>query len=149
MRNKVFMHSIKNDSVLRILRFVSKGEDNQVYGMSIPDVMINQEIENSKDYKTYLAYSTGATTPKKARKWKQPKTTSSLSANDNIISEDPDATLELTNLINRTEAEEQEAARLVHETHEHLVTEKPTERRMQTCVVFKDTPIVPQKKPLD
>ncbi|GJV72142.1 hypothetical protein Tco_1492137 [Tanacetum coccineum] len=71
MRNKLFMHSIKDDSVLGTLKFVSKGEDYQVYGMSIPNVMINQEIEDSKAYQTYLAYSRGAATPKKARKWKQ------------------------------------------------------------------------------
>ncbi|GJX89633.1 hypothetical protein Tco_0341647, partial [Tanacetum coccineum] len=125
------------------------GEDNEVYGISIPDVMINQDIENYKAYKTYLAYSTGAATPKKARKWKQPKTTSSLSVDDNIISEDPDAALELAKSISKTEAEEQEAARLMHETYECLVIEKPTERRRQICVVFRDTPIVPQKKPLN
>ncbi|GJU40831.1 hypothetical protein Tco_1193788 [Tanacetum coccineum] len=124
------------------------GEDNEVYGISIPDVMINQDIENYKAYKTYLAYSTGAATPKKARKWKQPKTTSSLSVDDNIIFEDRDAAFELAKSISRTEAEEQEAARLMHETHERLVTKKPTKRR-QTSVVFRDTPIVPQKKPLD
>ncbi|GKE12424.1 hypothetical protein Tco_1415975 [Tanacetum coccineum] len=38
-RNGLFMHSIKNDSVLGKLKFVNKGEDNQMYGMSIPDVM--------------------------------------------------------------------------------------------------------------
>nr|GFA00332.1 hypothetical protein [Tanacetum cinerariifolium] len=148
-RNKLFIHSIKNESVLGVLKFVSMGKDNQVYRISIPDVMINQEIENSKSYKTYLTYSTGVTTPKKARKWKQPKTTKSLTADDNIISEDLDAALELAKSISITKAEEQEAARLMHETHERLVTEKPTKRRWKTGVIFKDTPTVPQKKPLN
>ncbi|GJX54269.1 hypothetical protein Tco_0282638 [Tanacetum coccineum] len=107
------------------------------------------DIENSKAYKTYLAYSTGAATPKNARKWKQPKKKSSLSADDNIIFEDPDDALELAKSISKTEAEEQEAARLMHETYECLVIEKPTERRRQICVVFRDTPTVPQKKPLN
>ncbi|GKE07808.1 hypothetical protein Tco_1411359, partial [Tanacetum coccineum] len=97
MRNKLFMHSIKDDSVLGILKFVAKGEDNQVYGVSIPDVMINQEIENSKAYPTYLAYSTGASIPKKDRKWKQAatklKTTSSFTTDENIISDDTDVVL--------------------------------------------------------
>nr|GEX03173.1 retrovirus-related Pol polyprotein from transposon TNT 1-94 [Tanacetum cinerariifolium] len=95
MRQKLFMHSIKNDSFLGILKFVAKGEDNQVYGMLILDVMINQEIENFKAYQTYLANSTGAATPKKARKRKQaatkPKTTSSFTADDKIISNDTNA----------------------------------------------------------
>ncbi|GJR61838.1 hypothetical protein Tco_1504000 [Tanacetum coccineum] len=74
---------------------------------------------------------------------------SSLTTDDNIIYDDPDAALELAKSINKTEAKEQEAARLVYETHECLVTEKPTERRRQTGVVFRDTPTVQQKKPLD
>nr|GEY25776.1 hypothetical protein [Tanacetum cinerariifolium] len=72
---------------------------------------------------TYLAYSTGAAKPKKAWKWKKPasasKKESFLTADDNIIFDDPDAALELANSISRTEAEEQETSRLVHETHEH------------------------------
>ncbi|GJT87463.1 hypothetical protein Tco_1069180 [Tanacetum coccineum] len=64
--------SIKDDSVLGTLKFVAKTEDNQVYGALIPAVMINQKIQNSNSYKTYLAFATGATTPKKARKWKKP-----------------------------------------------------------------------------
>ncbi|GKE17231.1 hypothetical protein Tco_1424808 [Tanacetum coccineum] len=75
MRNGMFMHSVKNDSVLGTLKFVAKGDDNQVYGKTIPGVMINQEIKNSIAYQTYLAFSTGAVKPKKARKWKQPAST--------------------------------------------------------------------------
>ncbi|GJU65980.1 hypothetical protein Tco_1252239 [Tanacetum coccineum] len=90
--------------------------------MSIPDVMINQEIENSKAYQTCLVYSTGAATPKKARKWKQvatkPKTTSSVNSEDNIISDD-------TNVVSAN---------------------KPTRRRRQTGVTVRDTPTVTKKK---
>ncbi|GKF47731.1 hypothetical protein Tco_0137533, partial [Tanacetum coccineum] len=68
MRNRLCMHSIKNDSVLGRLKFVAKNEDNQVYGMSILDVMLNNEIQNSKAYQTYLGFLTGAVNPKKARK---------------------------------------------------------------------------------
>ncbi|GKD60152.1 hypothetical protein Tco_1297661 [Tanacetum coccineum] len=62
-RSRLFMHSIKNDNVLGILKFVAKG----------------------------------AATPKKARKWKQaatkPKTTSSFTADGNIISDETDDVL--------------------------------------------------------
>ncbi|GKB89302.1 hypothetical protein Tco_0961574, partial [Tanacetum coccineum] len=78
MRNRMFMNSTRNDSVLGTLKFVPK---------------------------------VGAAKPKKSRKWKQPtsalKKESSLTADDNIISDDPDAALELANSINRTKAEEQ------------------------------------------
>ncbi|GKE25776.1 hypothetical protein Tco_1441160 [Tanacetum coccineum] len=88
MRNKLFMHLIKNDSVLGTLKFVAKG----------------------------------AATPKKARKWKQaatkPKTTSSVTSEDNIISND-------TNVV---------------------PANKPTRRRRQTGVIVRDTPTVTKKK---
>ncbi|GKB52819.1 hypothetical protein Tco_0903572 [Tanacetum coccineum] len=55
-----------------------------------------------------------------------------LSADDNIISDDPDTALELGKSISKTEAEEAEAARQVHATHARIVTEsvpEPTKRR--------------------
>ncbi|GKC80174.1 hypothetical protein Tco_1130948 [Tanacetum coccineum] len=138
----MFMHLIKNDSVLGTLKFVPKGEDNQVYRKTIPGVMINQEIKNSTAYQTYLAYSIGAAKPKKARKWKQPnsapKKNTSFTADGNIISDDPNAALELAKSISRTEAEVQEAARLVHETHERVVTEKSTGKRKSTAASLEE-----------
>ncbi|GJU92722.1 integrase, catalytic region, zinc finger, CCHC-type containing protein [Tanacetum coccineum] len=127
-------------------------EYSQVYCKTIPNAMVSREIMETMAYKTYLAFSTGKAIPKKVRKRTKiattPKKKSSLTADDNIISEDPDAALELAKSISRTEAEEQEAVRLVHETHECLVTEKSTRTRKQASVVFKDTPIVSKKKPL-
>ncbi|GJZ71303.1 hypothetical protein Tco_0635154 [Tanacetum coccineum] len=166
MRNRLCMHSIKNDSVLGRLKFVAKNEDNQVYGMSILDVMLNNEIQNSKAYQTYLGFLTGAVNPKKARKGTKAVVTlkkkCSFTANDNIIP-DPDVALELGKSISKTEAKEHEEARKVHETHERLITAKtisdeesnesdaeparrPTGRRRQTGVVFRDTYNVSKKK---
>nr|GEV01399.1 hypothetical protein [Tanacetum cinerariifolium] len=96
IRNRMFMHSTRNDIVLGTLKFVPKGEDNQ-------------------------------------------KNTS-FTANDNIISDDPDAALELAKSYNRTKAEEQETTRLVHESHEHLVTNELTGKRRQTGVTIRNTP---------
>ncbi|GJU34527.1 hypothetical protein Tco_1182881 [Tanacetum coccineum] len=62
------MHTTRNDSLLGTLKFVSKTEDYQKYGALIPDGMINQEIKDSKAYKTYIDLATGKATPKKARK---------------------------------------------------------------------------------
>ncbi|GJX79699.1 hypothetical protein Tco_0327848 [Tanacetum coccineum] len=147
------MHSIKNDNVLGVLKFVSKHEDSQVYGKMIPEVMVSKEIMETMAYKTYLAFATGKAILKKAKKRTKiittPKKKSSLIADDNIILEDPNSTLELAKSISRIEAKEQEAARLVHEIHERLVTENPTERRRETGVVFRDTLKVSKKKPLD
>nr|GEV32770.1 hypothetical protein [Tanacetum cinerariifolium] len=166
MRNRLFMHSITNDSALGRLKFVAKNEDNKVYGMSIPDMMINMEIKNSKAYQTYLAFTTGIAIPKKVRKGTKaaitPKKKGSFLANDNIISE-LDVALELGKSISKTEAEEHEEARKVHETHERLVTtnptrdekpdesdvepsKRPTGRRRQTGVTFRYTFNVSKKK---
>ncbi|GJY12966.1 hypothetical protein Tco_0382275 [Tanacetum coccineum] len=67
-RHGLYMNSIKDDVVLGRLKFVSKGEDNQVYGTLILDVMLNDEIKNSKAYQKYLDFSTGIVVLKKARK---------------------------------------------------------------------------------
>ncbi|GKE10002.1 hypothetical protein Tco_1413553 [Tanacetum coccineum] len=129
MRNRMFMHSTRNDSVLGTLKFILKGKDNQVYGKTIPREMINQEIKNSTTYQTYLAYSTGAAKPKKARKWKQPasalKKNTSFTIDDNIISNDPDAALEFAKSINKTES---------------------TGKRRKTSVTIRNTLAVTKKK---
>ncbi|GJR69210.1 hypothetical protein Tco_0015275 [Tanacetum coccineum] len=62
-----------------------------------------------------------------------------LSAYDNIISDDPDTALELGKSISQTEAEEAEAARQVHATHARIVIEyvlEPTKRRKSSKVTF-------------
>ncbi|GKB21411.1 hypothetical protein Tco_0855334 [Tanacetum coccineum] len=150
MRNNLFMHGIKSDSVLGRLKFVSKYEHSHVYGKPIPDVMLSKEFMETKAYKTYLAFATGNAIPKKARKRTTahitPMKESSLITDDNIILDDPDVALELAKSISRTEAEEQEAARLVYETHERLVTEQSTRRRRQTGVTIRDTLVVSTKK---
>ncbi|GJR20911.1 hypothetical protein Tco_0969438 [Tanacetum coccineum] len=67
-----------------------------------------------------------------------------LSTDDNIISDDPDAALELAKSISKTEAEEAEAARKVHATHAMIVTEHVPEsvRRRKSGKVTVD----PSKK---
>ncbi|GJR90329.1 retrovirus-related pol polyprotein from transposon TNT 1-94 [Tanacetum coccineum] len=72
MRNRLFMHTVEDDSIWGSLRFVSKTEEYQVYGALIPAKMTNRKMLNSTAYKTYLAFATGAATPKKARKFKKP-----------------------------------------------------------------------------
>ncbi|GJW30154.1 hypothetical protein Tco_0047029 [Tanacetum coccineum] len=76
MRNKLFMHTIKDENVLGGLKFVSKHEDSQ---------KSHSQERAKKRTKT-------ATTPKKK---------SSLTGDDNIISEDPDAALELAKSIEK------------------------------------------------
>ncbi|GKF78677.1 hypothetical protein Tco_0234245, partial [Tanacetum coccineum] len=132
-RQGSYINTIKDDGVLGKLKFISKGELTQVYGMSIPDEMMNDEIKNSVAYQTYLALSTGTKPPKKGKgKGKglmskkalvAPSKKSSITTDDNILP-DPDEALKLGKSINRTEVEIAEEERQVHETHERLVTKK-------------------------
>ncbi|GJT33187.1 hypothetical protein Tco_0923606 [Tanacetum coccineum] len=153
IRNNLFMHSIKDDSILGVLKFISMYEENQVYGKPKPGVMLSKEIMETTTYKTYLAFATVKAIPKKVRKRTKahitPMKESSLTSDDNIISKDPNAALELSKLMSKTKAEEEEVARVVHETHERIVTKKPTVRIRQTGVVFRDTPTISKKKSLD
>ncbi|GJS88923.1 hypothetical protein Tco_0771559 [Tanacetum coccineum] len=72
MRNRINLHTLRDDSLLGTLKYVSKTEEHQVYGVVIPKEMINEDILNSTTYKTYYAYASGAKEPKKARKFKKP-----------------------------------------------------------------------------
>ncbi|GJV00839.1 hypothetical protein Tco_1330109 [Tanacetum coccineum] len=76
-----------------------------------------------------------------------------LSADDNIISNDPDAAFELAKSISKTKAKEAEA-RQVHATHARIVTESVPESakkksggRSSQSVVMQDTPSAPKSKP--
>nr|GFC02241.1 hypothetical protein [Tanacetum cinerariifolium] len=71
MRNRINLHTVRDDTLLGILKFVSKTQDYQHYGALIPNEMINQDTKDSKAYKTYLDFATGKATPKKARKFKE------------------------------------------------------------------------------
>ncbi|GKE01409.1 hypothetical protein Tco_1389392, partial [Tanacetum coccineum] len=77
-----------------------------------------------------------------------------LSADDNIISDDPDAALELAKSISKTETEEAEEARQVHATHARIVTEsvpKSTKKKSggksTRSVIIQDAPSAPKSKP--
>ncbi|GJS23475.1 hypothetical protein Tco_0452107 [Tanacetum coccineum] len=69
-RNKMFMHTARDDSVLGTMRFVSKHANTQVYGAILPKAMTNQALLDSVAYKTYHAIASGAEPPmpRKAQK---------------------------------------------------------------------------------
>ncbi|GJZ58196.1 hypothetical protein Tco_0613690 [Tanacetum coccineum] len=116
----------------------------------------------------FIKYSTNQISPKKSRGKESEheptkKKTSSkrrvkkkvtLSADDNIISDDLDDALELAKFISQTEAKEVEAARKVHDTHARIVTESVLESakkkyggRSSKSVVIQDTQSAPKSKP--
>ncbi|GJV04874.1 hypothetical protein Tco_1338443 [Tanacetum coccineum] len=71
-RNKIGMHTSRDNYLINTLRFVSTKEESQIYGARLPKSMTSPEMRESKAYKTYLDYATGATPPKKVRKFKKP-----------------------------------------------------------------------------
>nr|GEU72968.1 hypothetical protein [Tanacetum cinerariifolium] len=71
VRNKIKIHIIRDDSLLGTLKFVSKTQDYQQYGALIHDDMTNQDIKDSKAYKTYYDFATGKVPPRKAKKYKK------------------------------------------------------------------------------
>ncbi|GJT43621.1 hypothetical protein Tco_0952336 [Tanacetum coccineum] len=130
-------HTIKDDGIVCRLKFVRIGEDYQEYELPIPETMLTKAIKQSESYQMFIKYSTKSESEpepvkRKTSSKRRVKKKVTLSANDNIISDDPDTALELGKSISKTEAEEAEAVRQVHASHVRIVIEsvpKHTKRR--------------------
>ncbi|GKB46372.1 hypothetical protein Tco_0897125 [Tanacetum coccineum] len=141
------------------LNFVRIGEDYQEYRLLILETMLTEAIKQSESYQMFIKYSIGQipSPPRRAEAKSEPepepvkrKTYSKrrvkkkviLSADDNIISDNPGTALELGKCISKTEAEEGEAARQVNVTHARIVTESVPEptRRRRSGKVTTDSP---------
>ncbi|GKA26332.1 hypothetical protein Tco_0712441 [Tanacetum coccineum] len=53
-RNKIRMHTYKDDYLINTLRFVSAKGETQIYGDILPESLTSPEIKETKAYKTYL-----------------------------------------------------------------------------------------------
>ncbi|GJU97955.1 hypothetical protein Tco_1327226 [Tanacetum coccineum] len=94
-RNKIGMHTSKDDYLINSLRFVSAKESTQIYGAILPECLTSPAMKESKAYKTYLGYATGVVPPKMARKFK--KASPSKKDSDLVpVDEEPLALTELT-----------------------------------------------------
>ncbi|GJT30924.1 hypothetical protein Tco_0911199 [Tanacetum coccineum] len=71
-RNKIGMHTSKDDYLINSLRFISAKESTQIYEAILPECLTSPVMKESKAYKTYLGYATGAVPPKMAQKFKKP-----------------------------------------------------------------------------
>ncbi|GJV06032.1 hypothetical protein Tco_1343688 [Tanacetum coccineum] len=71
-RNKIGIHTSKDDYLINTLRVVSAREETQIYGAILLESLTSPEMKKTKAYKNYLGFATGATPPKKARKFKKP-----------------------------------------------------------------------------
>ncbi|GKC35033.1 hypothetical protein Tco_1047417 [Tanacetum coccineum] len=154
--NHKHYHTIKDDGIVSRLKFVRIREEYQEYGLPISDVMLTDAIKCLESYQMFIKYSTESEPEpehaiKKTSSKRRVKKKVTLSAADNIISDDLDAALELGKSISQTEAEEAEAARQVHATHARIVTESVPESakkksggRSSKSVVIQDTPKIMQ-----
>ncbi|GJW73335.1 hypothetical protein Tco_0132705 [Tanacetum coccineum] len=80
MRNRMFMHTARDDSVLGTMRFVPRHADTQVYGAILPKAMMNQALLDYVAYKTYYAIASGAEPPKLRKS--QKKSDSAISSEE-------------------------------------------------------------------
>ncbi|GKC70081.1 hypothetical protein Tco_1115964, partial [Tanacetum coccineum] len=75
MRNRMFMHTARDNSVLGIIRFVPRHADTQVYGAILSKAMMNQALLDSVAYKTYYVIASGAEPPKSRKILKKSEST--------------------------------------------------------------------------
>ncbi|GKA93856.1 hypothetical protein Tco_0815842 [Tanacetum coccineum] len=61
------MHTSRDDYLINTLRFVSVKEETQIYGAILLESLTSPEMKETKSYKTYFGFATGATPPKKPR----------------------------------------------------------------------------------
>nr|GEX35207.1 ribonuclease H-like domain-containing protein [Tanacetum cinerariifolium] len=107
-------------------------KDYQEYELPIPETMMTEAIKQSESYQIFIKYSTESEpepqpVKRKTSSKRRVKKKVSLSADDNIILDDPDTALELGMSISKTEAE---ATRLVHATHAKIMENlKKTSKR--------------------
>nr|GFC23394.1 hypothetical protein [Tanacetum cinerariifolium] len=64
MRNKMFWHLARDDSMFTTIRVISKHQDTQLYDALLPQHLTNQAMLESEAYKTYHSYATGEKIPK-------------------------------------------------------------------------------------
>ncbi|GJW42130.1 hypothetical protein Tco_0070929 [Tanacetum coccineum] len=91
-RNKIGMHTSMDDYLINTLRFVFPKEETQIYGAILPESLTSPEMKETKAYKTYLGFTTGATPPKKAVKRPVKKSTKAP-ARGVVIRETPEMPL--------------------------------------------------------
>ncbi|GKA47208.1 hypothetical protein Tco_0740091 [Tanacetum coccineum] len=70
-RNKIVMHTSKDDYLINSLRFVFAKESTQIYRAILPECLTSLAMKESKAYKTYLGYASGTVPPKIATKFKK------------------------------------------------------------------------------
>nr|GEW04614.1 hypothetical protein [Tanacetum cinerariifolium] len=150
--NHKHYHIIKDDGIVSKLKFVRTGEDYQDYGLPIPDIPPKKSrgkgskgkktVDDSQETVDVSKESVPEPVKKKLGSKRVVKKKFTLSANDNVISDDSNAALELSKSISKTKAEEAEAAKKLHDTHARIVIESAKKKsgdRSSQSVAIQDT----------
>ncbi|GJV68794.1 hypothetical protein Tco_1484303 [Tanacetum coccineum] len=91
-RNKIRMHTSKDDYLINTLRFVSAKETTQIYGAILPKSLTSPEIKETKAYKTYLVSPEEPSIKSKRVKRPAKKSTKALTGGV-VIRETPEISL--------------------------------------------------------
>ncbi|GKC45341.1 hypothetical protein Tco_1063063 [Tanacetum coccineum] len=91
-RNKIGMHTSRDDYLINTLRFVSTKEETQIYGAILPDSLTSHEMKETKACKAYLV-STEEPTGKSKRVKRPAKKSTKALARGVVIKETPEIPL--------------------------------------------------------
>ncbi|GKC66395.1 hypothetical protein Tco_1098993 [Tanacetum coccineum] len=92
-RNKIGMHTSKDDYLINTLRFVSAREETQIYGAILPESLTSPEMKETKAYKTYIGFASASTeepTGKSKRVKRPAKKSTQAPARGVVIRETPE-----------------------------------------------------------
>nr|GEV78210.1 hypothetical protein [Tanacetum cinerariifolium] len=67
-RNKIGMHTSRDDYLINTLRFVFAKEETQIYGVVLPESLTSPEMKETQAYKTYLEPTRKSKTVKRPTK---------------------------------------------------------------------------------
>nr|GEV75899.1 hypothetical protein [Tanacetum cinerariifolium] len=70
-RNKMFWHTTRDDRMFNTIRVISRYQDTQIYEANLYDVLTSQDMLESKAYKEYYAFATGAVPLKEKTAYKK------------------------------------------------------------------------------
>ncbi|GJR80414.1 hypothetical protein Tco_0151199 [Tanacetum coccineum] len=91
-RNKIGMHTSRDDYLINTLRFVSAKEATQIYGAILPETLTSPKMKETKAYKTYLV-SPKEPTGKSNRVKRPAKKSTKAPARGVVIRESPEMPL--------------------------------------------------------
>ncbi|GJV07923.1 hypothetical protein Tco_1345579 [Tanacetum coccineum] len=118
-------NTIKDDGIISRLKFVRIREDNQDYGLPIPDVMLNDAIKPSESYQMFIKYSTESE-PEPAKKKTGSRSSRGVVTQDTQSAPNPKPTVLKIKLkgVPSLTPEEQEVADIMHALKESKKTSR-------------------------